>query len=521
MGDWQDVMPSKNTGQVEKDRDRQNKLRRFAYTAAIASIIVAILSGILTLPGIPAGAQKIGDLHPSFLRDLSFGLVVFISCFILSVFLIAVVFMWEIHYHLDSFGDRVTGLEENLDRKIDGRYLGTGSAALTSILDRAKEAQEVRNTLVLFGVPEHDVAAACYTTDQTREIHKCIKEVLLQGGSWTDIVSQEVVNSSSLNWLGFITELRTGHKDKAEASLERYKIRRLKELYPVINFMLLRYENDDEEAIFGWGHHSEDPGGRVFMTKSPRLIAVFDFFWRMLEKDSMSFMPDERRPIAPADITGLWFSTAYAPVQNWDDPSGGIPSGAEFLNAALVSIGISDNRNITLKGIIVEPDGNQRQIDSVSADLEDCQLWFSTRSSGTLFNAGWYRFISPPAPDAQNPQTFAIQEFYGHFLDPEKAAAAADCKGEQHYKIRNLMIFGKRITQHWPPGTGLRRDPGDLPEDPKVRAELIGHCKEWWDKNARARWKGPSIKADTESSETAGRSKSVPPAPPPVPPPAP
>jgi len=81
---------------------------------------------------------------------------------------------------------------------------------------------------------------------------------------------------------------------------------------------LLRYENDDEEAIFGWGHHSEDPGGRVFMTKSPRLIAVFDFFWRMLEKDSMSFMPDERRPIAPADITGLWFSTAYAPVQNWD-----------------------------------------------------------------------------------------------------------------------------------------------------------------------------------------------------------
>jgi hypothetical protein len=446
--------------------------------------------------------------------------------------------MWEIHSRLEAFSDKVTGLESNFDNVIDCRYLGVGGAALASVLERARKAQEVRNTLVLFGLPEHDVAVACYAKDQINNIHDCVGEVLLRGGgSWSDIVSQEVVNSSTLNWLkGLIEKLniRSGlahHASNAgtTSALDRYRIRRLKESYPIINFMILRYENDDEELIFGWGHHSEDPGGRVFMTRNTRLIATFDSFWHMLEKDSIPFKPDIRRPIASADITGLWYRVAYDADPNWE-PSAGMPPKPSSVNVALVSIGIA-NRNIAVKGVIVEQGGIQRTFESVAADLEGSQLWFATERSVTLVVAGWYRFIHtitsavgndsqvelPTAPAGSGPHTMppaagnnsqsaVIEEFYGQFFDPVEAKDDETCKSNKHYRNRKLVLFGRRVTKDWPPhpGTGVERDPKSLPDDtrverdpeslpddPQVQADIMIRCQQWWDEKGKQRWKGP------------------------------
>lgn len=245
-------MPTKSDWEDHREKERRLKLRRLSYGIFAVAFLVNIATALWTFPQLPTGAKTVGELPASTLHDLAFPAVVFFSSLFVSLIFGAVLFMWEIHARLELFTDRVTGLESSLDRVTDCRYLGVGGAALGSILERARKAQEVRNTLVLFGLPEHDVAAACYSKEQIAHIHACIADVLSKGGgSWTDIVSQEVVNSSTLNWLeGLIEKLKAKFGvDEASAkravALDRYTIRRLKESYPIINFMILRYENDD------------------------------------------------------------------------------------------------------------------------------------------------------------------------------------------------------------------------------------------------------------------------------------
>lgn len=377
---------------------------------------------------------------------------------------------------------KLRGFEHAIDSIADARYLGTGRAALDTILDKTKSAQEVRNTLVLFGVPELDMPAVLYTKENIGKIHDCIEQVLSKGGSWTDIVSQEVVNSSSLNWFGFIEQVRAkavASKQDPTGPLSRHRLRRLKESYPIINFMILGHEDNKEEVIFGWGHHSQDPGGRLFMTQNTHLVNLFDRFWNMLDKDSVPFRPDTQWSIAAADVVGLWFTVAHLASSGWV-PGTGKPPDGEPVNTALVNIDISDHRSIIAKGIIFEGD-KRRSIESVAADLTQDRLWFLTRNSETGFNAGYYRFVHPmkSAAAIDESQSAIIHEFYGEFSDPTREESTTSGK---------LVLCGHRITKEWTRIGNSNDAVRNLPDDPQGQQEIIRKGLEWWRQEGRKRW---------------------------------
>jgi hypothetical protein len=475
-------MPNKIVVQAEQKRSWRN----VTYVMAILSLLATLVIGIVSLPQMPVGVTKIADLPSDFLREIGKGVIAFLVSLIVTVLLSCLAFFLEFDAKLNSFSEKVVNFETsltkgvddfaaNISRAFDCRYLGTAEAALPAILGKARKARVVRNTLVMFEILERDVAVVCYSETKIAEIHECIKQVLADGeGAWTDIVSQDVINSSSLKWFELVNTLKG-----TSGISSRYRLRRLKETYPIINFMILGSQNDSEEVIFGWGHHSEDPGGKVFITQNAHLVSVFDHFWDMLEDDSVALLPDTAWPIAPADIIGIWFSQAYACPTTGVVAPGRVPAGNP-VNSALLEIKVNSDRNLIVRGAIFRGEKTW-PIESVAADLTDDRLSFLSKNSEESFNAGYYQFIhlksSAKKPNAGKSNT--TDEFYGQFLIPP---------GGNNKDQTKLLLVGHRITDELLGTQGLPAEPTKLPDDPRLLNAIVTQCRIWWETTGNGRW---------------------------------
>ena len=397
---------------------------------------------------------------------------------------------------------------EQLDNTIECRYVGLGQKTVQQIVERLERAEEVKNTYVLFGIGESDT----YAQGEFELFHEAIRNFLDKGGSWSDIISQGVISSPAEGWLGVIVKLyeKAGDDPNKKAGLERYKIHRLKESYPLINFTILRYKDDTREVIFGWGHHAEDPTGRVFVSRSEPLISSFEQYWHMLEKDSILVHPAvgqmKLRTITPSDITGLWVRVSfYLDRSDWKAEHGP-PPGESLHDVALVKINIDDNRKLVVEGkrFKVEAGGGvsgEHGFESKAADIEKFSLWFATTSNSEekLHIAGWYEFT----PDAEPiwSKSVRIREFYGEFVEYEKDERLRDDSTDRHtfnMKVGRLILFGTRVRKHWlvryeegadrPCTAGDYID--DFPSAPERQAALVKECLEWWRKEGEPRRQG-------------------------------
>jgi hypothetical protein len=264
----------------------------------------------------------------------------------------------------------------------------------------------------------------------------------------------------------------------------RYRTSRLREFYPIINFMLLKYSDKTREVMFGWGHHPEELGGAVFMSRNKELVEVFDRFWRTLERDSLPYNGSKDDDIVAADIAGLWYSAAYS--KDGRVPQMGIPSGAVRVNDALIGVTIDRNRNIVINGSVHEAGKNDRDLKSVAADLTGNMLWYAENGShDAVFNAGWCRFLRSAGQQSRR-GVARVEHYYGTIAEPTNAEEPGH---PEHFVIRELMLFGERVTKTWPPEAGLTEDPRDLPLDTAERQNIVELCRATWDPVRDKRWK--------------------------------
>lgn len=422
----------------------------------------------------------------------------------------------------DKFTSDVTNpvkqLSDHVDNNVECRHMGAAQKVIDQITERIHRAEEVKNTFILFGLGESDA----YASKHFGALCRSIKDFLAGDHTWEDIVSQDVTSSPTKGWLIPIVDLHkvafntdkkktdgqppagTEQEKKSEAlaqalaaenvtrareALERYKLRRLKESYPVINFMLLRYATNVREVIFGWGHHSEDPTGNVFVSRNSRLLDTFDQYWKVLEKDSVrvhhfsnGHLEDvpELRPVTASEITGLWVRVSYYVTNDWN-ACDGVPPGKEIYDVALVNIRIEENRKLVIEGrrFHLLPNGLKRVhgYRAKAADLEEFRLWFATTTIENLLIAGWYRFV--PGEEKIWKPNVRIRDFYGEFgeyksngatpmpdhepsperlTDPisqsdpqsaDKTTTKHETSSELNLKVGRLILFGTRVRKEW------------------------------------------------------------------------
>lgn len=527
----------KNYMKMLKLRSFYNKWARIAlYTITIASVSYTFVQSYLSLPQISpsSNTEELARAASDATRALFFmglGLFGTVLFFFLS-------FTWDLYLWLNKTSDSLGDAVDHFDNVVDCRYLGLGSQTLNQVLERLKTAQTVKNTFVLFGVAEKDA----YVKDQFHELHKKINSFLKAGGSWTDIVSQDVVNSQTMSWLKFLSELHeeakkvgnAGEKinaQQAQEAIERYRMSHLKGIYPLINFMILRSGDDIEEVIFGWGHHSEDPTGRVFLSRNKRLIATFDQYWKILEKDSV-LVELQSRPITPAEITGLWFRVSYLVDHDWKARAGIPPEAKDDPHdIALVKISIQENRNLVIEGrrfklvkdeAVAGRDKSTTQkkritriegFKSNAADLELDRIWFATTSASDekLHIAGWYRFIKDHQEEFGD---IRIQTFRGEFAEYTPAGAPSSFT----YKVGRLLLYGQKVPKSWLKNyssdlqsehpkelkTNNLKAEGfldDFPNADKDKIDLIEAGLRWWNKEGKKNWQYGEINTEEELTQ--------------------
>lgn len=491
------------------------QLRNFGYVSAIVSFLFGVSLGLYQAYSPNGNPQR-------------FLLPVLVSLAI-SIFFSVVGFFVDIHSRLDTYGLQLAKTAEdlsekisNLDDVVDARYLGLGPHSLTLILERLKHAQSVRNTLVLFDVPTRERTFASYNQDQIVQVKSSIRALLERGGDWTDLVSHDVV-SSALDWLSFYRDLQEeiseatekinrssslniseseldqtkAQRSKLQAAVDHYMIQRLNASYPVVNLMLLQYGDGDKEVIFGQGHHSQDPSGRVFVSRNEKLLETFERYWSVLASDSTCFDPNHVKPVSIDDIDGIWFRVTIR-CESQLLAVDGLPEGKyPVCDLGLVKISTSSNRKIAIEGRRFSTKYKRiKGFSSVAASLEDARLWFATanRHRGQLHGAGWYRFIRP-ANFAEKGRK--IDRFYGEFVDlksyhdvnlqeASKDAAeenASPHTAPSHYEGKSL-VFGVRLREEWVPIDAPKGWKEEFLDDPKLQVELLRKAFAWWKEQA-------------------------------------
>jgi hypothetical protein len=136
--------------------------------------------------------------------------------------------------------------------------------------------------------------------------------------------------------------------------------------YPIVNFIIFEYTDNDAEVLFGWGHHPHDRDGYVFSSKDRHIIEYFRRFWKTLEDDSVRTERIDPRRLDASDIKGWWCTLS------WEDKD---RNKERDIVIARINF---DGRKISIEAEIYgchgEPKGD---IQTRATAIEGEKLWFA------------------------------------------------------------------------------------------------------------------------------------------------
>src|SRR5260370_27902466 len=165
------------------EKRRRKISRGVGYGVSFGALVMSVIFGIRTLP-----RTSSADLAPA--------LVLLGISVAISVFVSTGIFLYEFSLQLDTFGDKLDVVQTDIDNVVVCRYLGSGTSVLSTVLERANKARQVRNTLDIFNISESETASTTYTRADVKDIqHHIISVLKKKDGAWTDVVSHDLFNS--------------------------------------------------------------------------------------------------------------------------------------------------------------------------------------------------------------------------------------------------------------------------------------------------------------------------------------
>ena len=264
------------------------------------------------------------------------------------------------------------GVRETIETHADCLYLGRPDEIVTICAARLKKATKIRNTFVAFRIP-NDADVQKYLSDNPRAD-------IVKSQSWEDIFSEESLSFNSL---------RTFLNSTAANRYSAYVLRRP---YPIVNFVLLEYGEQEPEVLFGWGFHHKDKIGSIYASKG--LYSLFNRYWEALSDDSVPLRVEGRLCLTRYEIKGLWLTVAVS-----GHATGNIRAKSP-LNVALTLIKIDDAQRIAVEirrykltsGSTVDTSSVYQTVISKASYLRESELWFVAEVHGKL-TAGSYNFV--------------------------------------------------------------------------------------------------------------------------------
>jgi hypothetical protein len=286
------------------------------YLNEVVMVIGILISGLLMvgpfvidiIPYISTNADDAHKLWPLLTKGLA-GAMAGIIALMITNMLNQLIQQRAIKRQMRSIKTDLFIEQDKLDNKLHNVatsiLLGKASEAAGYVFARLERAISVRNTFVAYGIGEDEMLFSIYSKHTLEQLNDAMKEFLGSGRKWYDIFSEQVLYSKKLGISDASVKLKETYGDC-------YKMRCIREPFPIVNFIIIEYGHrmNEREVLFGWGHHKYDPEGYVFSSRNPEIIATFECYWRSLEEESSLAPTKLGGSPGPGDIAGYWFDVS-------------------------------------------------------------------------------------------------------------------------------------------------------------------------------------------------------------------
>lgn len=190
-------------------------------------------------------------------------------------FAVLSIFTMQLHYIArgDSIDEKFKKLEKKITDASGVYFLGTVDNSMDLILDKFKKAKEVKNTNI--SAIEKPSAMTDYRIRRHDEIVKSIVDVVHRDRSWHEVYSGPEGEKRA-------SEVRS----KIKKNNNKFYAQGYKQGLAIINFVIITYEDNSTEVLFGFGLHGNDAKDIVYGANDSLLVSYFHSYFSALAANS-------------------------------------------------------------------------------------------------------------------------------------------------------------------------------------------------------------------------------------------
>ena len=172
----------------------------------------------------------------------------------------------------DRYLAEVQNVREMLKSTVDIVTFPSPAAAMEYVIANVPRARNVVDTRVFFSVAEDDADVARHRKDRASRYDDSRSRALSAGAIWRDLYSENRKADLSEHYAWMASQ----DGDFA------YAARVFPAGQPIINFIIIDYDGNTSDLLFGWGYHKLDKQGAVFLTRDPAMVVFFRKYYDLL-----------------------------------------------------------------------------------------------------------------------------------------------------------------------------------------------------------------------------------------------
>ena len=192
---------------------------------------------------------------------------------VVSIFFLVLAHMYFMWHQYNNHVEQTEKIENIIKNSIHITPVGSVTKAFEYINSRLPSIIEVQNTSFTTPSSKDNANDKFYKTDIFDKVHKDIPKYTAKGLIWKDIGDNKDAINKMEERLYTSNSFNKNHK---------YSFKKFKNKIPKMNFILIKYRNNDEEILFNWDLRSKNGDPTVYISRDKEIINMFSIHYHDL-----------------------------------------------------------------------------------------------------------------------------------------------------------------------------------------------------------------------------------------------
>ena len=189
---------------------------------------------------------------------------------VVSIFFLVISHMYFMWLQYNDHLKQTEKIENIIKNSIHITPVGSVTEAFEYIDSRLDSIIEVRNTSFTTPPSKDNANDKFYKTDIFDKVHKNIPKYASKGLLWKDIGDNKDAINKMEERFYTSNSFNKNHK---------YSFKKFKNKIPKMNFILIKYRNNDEEILFNWDLRSKNGDPTVYVSRDKEIINMFSIHY--------------------------------------------------------------------------------------------------------------------------------------------------------------------------------------------------------------------------------------------------